>query len=488
MITFQNCIQSYPIERSVLNLVNKVAFDRGCGFTAGHDRGTYWDFARNLDRHLRHIQKHLLRGTYRFDPFLKKVRWIKSTKSRDIFISVWKDRVVERWLYDSLSYLLRDWFALNCYAYRVDNIGIDLCQRRVAETISSCRYFVKRDISSYFYTIDHDILMAQLRSIINPDDYLIQLLSRRIQYEYYWDNKLNVATMGVPFGSSLACLLANIYLTSLDKLMINQKVRYFRYADDFLIAGKDPEVVHDAANVMDQEIGKLKLKLSDAKTDNYSFDECPGYKTVSRFKYLGLQFCADAKIRLSVEKQRKIIRFYKMAIKSTESKLRKESDVDKRLEIILEAMSEVVHNRIRSVAIIDYYLKHITDEQQLKMLDRRIAEMIIECVLDKKFRNSDFRKIPFKKLRQMGLESLLHRHRLIKHGHLKVDFISLYNMVAIKSYLDRQQRRRGRFDLLRVNKKLRKDVVKKHIPVESCEQGAQPISPTLQQSLPWSRG
>jgi hypothetical protein len=47
----------------------------------------------------------------------------------------------------------------------------------------------------------------------------------------------------------------------------------------------------------------------------------------------------------------------------------------------LAAMTaEVVEKGVRNVAIIDYYLKHVSDERQLRRLDLWLAEEVLSLV------------------------------------------------------------------------------------------------------------
>jgi hypothetical protein len=119
-------------------------------------------------------------------------------------------------------------------------------------------------------------------------------------------------------------------------------------------------------------------------------------------------------------------------------------------------MNDVVQDRIRSAAIIDYYLKHVNDELQLKNMDRLLAERVISCVTGKPFRKGHFRIVPFKKLRDMGLISLLHRSRLHRHGHLRVSFLSMHNELLHKRHLETIKRREERINHMKMGRKIRK--------------------------------
>ena len=85
----------------------------------------------------------------------------------------------------------------------------------------------------------------------------------------------------------------------------------------------------------------------------------------------------------------------------------------------------VVERGLRSVGIIDYYLKHVDDQAQLRRLDRWLAEEVLALALRNGHKKGNFRHLPFARLRQMGLPSLVHRHRLLRHGRLRSSFFVL---------------------------------------------------------------
>jgi hypothetical protein len=83
--------------------------------------------------------------------------------------------------------------------------------------------------------------------------------------------------------------------------------------------------------------------------------------------------------------------------------------------------AEVMDNSVRNVAILDYYLKHVDDEGQIRLLDRWLAEEILSLALGG-HKRGHFRRISFAELRAMGLPSLLHRRRMIRNGKIDSPF------------------------------------------------------------------
>jgi hypothetical protein len=450
MITINDCFKQLPFDRAAIFVMSKVAFDKNRGFTKSLDGETFWQFARKLDRTLDSLNRDIVSNNYVFNPYREYIR-VRSGKERKIYISTWSDKIVERWLATAIGQSLSKWFSTSSYAYRAGALGVDQCQSKVAKTVKQCKFFAKRDITQFFYNINHDILLEQLQRLFDKN--MLRLLEQRVKFNYGTDlNNIKCADLGVPFGSPLACVLANIHLTDLDKDMCLPGIHYFRYADDFLVAGDDPEVVLQAAVRMDSEIERLGLTFKASHTQNFSFIPYDGFDTVKRFKFLGLEF-SDKAVKLPIEKQRKIINFFKRGLKSDKYSIRNAKD---KVAESVASTNRVVSKRIRSVAIIDYYLKHTTDEQQLKNMDRIIAELVVSAALDKKFRKSDFRKVPYERLRQLGLVLLVHRHKLHAHKHIKIPFLSLYDSLLLERMELLAIRNRDRINKIKLSRKLQK--------------------------------
>lgn len=95
-------------------------------------------------------------------------------------------------------------------------------------------YYLKCDISKYFPSIWHNILLSQLRKVGFSDDEM--WLLEKIIYE-----QPNNIDKGLPLGNQSSQWFALLYLNPLDRL-IKEKLRikgYVRYMDDFILISRD---------------------------------------------------------------------------------------------------------------------------------------------------------------------------------------------------------------------------------------------------------
>lgn len=413
--------------RSAVRVYTKPLFQWRKALCSSTDGRTLYDFAARGLRGLDELHTALRREKFVFRSALA-LHYNFNGKHRTLYIAPWEERIVDLLLYRALNRKLDAWFSPRSYAYRERGFGLDACQAHIARTLRAHGplYLVKRDIANYFASIDHELLLRTLRTLIDSRDYLYGLLEQRIRFLYEEDAEVHRATVGIPFGTAVACLLANIYLTEMDrKLEVVPALAYFRYADDFLLASREPDRALEAAETLERELSGLKLAikqshsadivLSGSAVQDSRFDFTP------HFRHLGLRFGYDGGISLARDKQRKLQNLFRFAFRRTRRRWSKIRDPRTRAEALTAVASETIARGVRNVAIVDYYLKHVNDERQLRMLDRWLAEEVLSLVFGG-HNKGHFRRLSFTELRSLGLPSLLHRRRLILRGEIESRF------------------------------------------------------------------
>lgn len=111
-------------------------------------------------------------------------------------------------------------------------------------------YCLKCDISKYFDSVNHGILLGILhRKITDPD--VLRLIEEIIRSH----------PSGIPIGNLTSQLFANVYLNELDQFVkrVLRERYYIRYMDDFLILGLEKRHLHDAKE-------RIQTYLRDALT------------------------------------------------------------------------------------------------------------------------------------------------------------------------------------------------------------------------------
>jgi len=190
------------------------------------------------------------------------------------------------------------------------------------------------------------------------------------------------------------------------------------------------ESAKNAADVLDGWIEKLRLSAKSTHTMNLSLEpkakaSLAGetyFTEAEKFRHLGLEFCAGGNVRLSRDKFRKLCNIFDSAFRRHRGKLRKIKDRNKRIAFAVKTAAAAATGVKRNVAIIDYYLTHVTDQAQLRLLDRWVAEEVLAVALGTGHKKGNFAVCGYGRLRTLGLPSLAHRARLIQHGCIAAPF------------------------------------------------------------------
>lgn len=136
-------------------------------------------------------------------------------------------------------------------------------------------YCTDFDIASFYDTIDHGILLSVLREY-PIEETVIDLLAKCLST---WttastSNFLFKKTAGIPQGPTSSAFFAELYLFKLDEIMRKQeKVRYFRYADDISIMAKSEQECQKMIVYLDLIARDLSLipqaeKITISRIDN----------------------------------------------------------------------------------------------------------------------------------------------------------------------------------------------------------------------------
>jgi RNA-directed DNA polymerase len=252
-------------------LYEAYRFAKGNNGSPGIDGVTFKDIeAIGLDQFIQGIKEELVNGTYR--PVRnRRVEIPKANgKVRILGIPTIKDRVVQGALKLILEAVFEADFADNSYGYRPRRRQHDAVVRVAKAGRRRLTKVIDVDLSSYFDNIKHDILMKKVGHRIN-DPQVMRLLKLIL--------KAN-GRIGVPQGGVISPLLSNLYLNSIDHMMmkaINQTARngyqqleYCRFADDMVILINGHEalnwLVERAKRRLMEELGKLQVTLNKEKT------------------------------------------------------------------------------------------------------------------------------------------------------------------------------------------------------------------------------
>jgi retron-type reverse transcriptase len=414
--------------KSAIRLYTKPLFQWHKALSTSVDGRTLYDFARRGLQNLAGIHRRLANKEFSFRPGLALHRNFNG-KRRTLYLYPWEERLVDLLLYRLLTRAVDPTFSSCSYAYRRTGFGVDRCQRHIQHVLRRLGdpiFVTKRDIADFFASIDQEILLRQLGGFIREDDYLFRLLRERVHFSCWDKGEIRRPPRGVPFGTAVGCFLANLFLSGLDRrLEAIPDLVYVRYADDILMLSRERTALELARRLFHDELTRLGLESKTSHAQDFVFTRFGSrdlLPAASRFRHLGLEYRVGGSVGLSRDKFRKICNLFRYAFRRKAGKFRRLRDPLGRARLAIDLASETIAAGIRNVAIIDYYLRHVNDECQIRQLDHWLAEEVLSLALGGGHKKGHFRSLSFRKLRAMGLPSLVHRRRLLRHRHIASSF------------------------------------------------------------------
>lgn len=218
----------------------------------------YWS---HLEENLLGLQQALLDHGWGPKP-LRRFQ-VTIPKPRTIQAPACEDRVVHHALMRIVMPIFERRFRPESFACR-KGMGIHGASRMTTAALRAARarwgaaYVLKGDISAYFASIDHDILLQRLRRVISDPDvlWLFETIIRKTAG--YVDG------CGLPLGSLTSQWLANLYLDPLDHFIKDDlgAPYYMRYMDDWVLIGPDRQWCRTMLEMITAFLHLLKLRVN----------------------------------------------------------------------------------------------------------------------------------------------------------------------------------------------------------------------------------
>lgn len=108
---------------------------------------------------------------------------------------------------------------------------------------------------------------------MNVGDPFWCLVWKRIKSRWSNDNDVGTLSIGLPFGSSMACAIANLFLHELDMIIDGfDGCKYSRYADDILVLSKNSDINNSIKHIINNWVISNKLKFKESHTEDGPID------------------------------------------------------------------------------------------------------------------------------------------------------------------------------------------------------------------------
>lgn len=238
------------------------------------------------------------------------------------------DRTIQQAIAQKLIPIYEPLFHDGSHGYRPGRSAQGAMKKVKEYAEAGYTYAVCLDLSKYFDTLNHELLLNLLRRNIE-DERVIQMIKRYLK-SGVMENGLVIETEeGSPQGGNLSPLLANIYLNEFDWEFDKRGVPCVRYADDIVLLAKSKRAAERLLESSTRYLeGTLKLTVNREKSHAVSI------YSIRNFKFLG--FCLGKNAGgIFIRVHQKSIAKFKATLKELSSR-RRIQDLEaalKRIEI-----------------------------------------------------------------------------------------------------------------------------------------------------------
>jgi retron-type reverse transcriptase len=273
----------------------------------------------NLEENLENFRLSLVNKT--FTPSKYHEKKIYEPKERIIYVApFYPDRLAHHLAMLFLGPIWEGLFIYDSYACR-EGKGIHAGSVRTMEFVRRNKYVLKCDISKFYPSVDHDVLLEIIkRKIKCPDTlWLIESIVRSFP-----------GGKNVPIGNYTSQWFGNLYLNEVDQFVKHElqkkygRIDYVRYCDDFCLYNNDKKVLKECREQLRDFIDK-KLKLKFSKCDIFPITrgvDFLGYRHFDNYILLRKRTTKSVRKRLAAlpklyEKKKITAEKYRSSVAST---------------------------------------------------------------------------------------------------------------------------------------------------------------------------
>lgn len=273
---FEAVCDGYNLQRAWMEVRGgRTAAARHQG--AGIDGVTVADWEADWPARLQALQASLLMGTYRPSPLLWfdiPRRTPPQGRSRRLGIPTVTDRVAQRAVKGVLEPIWERVFLSCSHGFRPERSVFTAIAHVLWHQARGLCWVVDADIESYFDTIEHARLLAQVELL--GDEGVVDLIAG------WLDVGAVTPGRGIAQGAVISPLLANVYLHPFDVVMVEAGLALVRYADDVVVMCTGPQEAMRTLEYVAEVLAALGLTLNRDKTAILPFGR--------HFSFLGAQF------------------------------------------------------------------------------------------------------------------------------------------------------------------------------------------------------
>ncbi|MEO5333953.1 MAG: group II intron reverse transcriptase/maturase [Magnetococcus sp. YQC-5] len=257
--------------------VRRITDNNGAN-TPGTD-GETWETPASKTKAVANLNKNGYKSLPLRRVFIKKA----NGKQRPLGIPSMKDRAMQALYLMALEPISETTADPNSYGFRPNRACRDAAEMAfilLSRKISP-QWVLEGDIKGCFDNIDHEWLFRHI-----PIDR--EMLEKWLKSGFVWNKILFPTEAGTPQGGIISPVLSNMALDGMEKALRENKklkkgmVKMVRYADDFIITGRNVETINEVKTAITEFLAGRGLTLSPEKTNTTHIDQ--------GFDFLGWNF------------------------------------------------------------------------------------------------------------------------------------------------------------------------------------------------------
>ena len=240
----------------------------------GVDGVTWEAYGENREGNLTDLHARVHRGAYRAQPSRRRYIPKADGRQRPLGIAALEDKILQRAVVEVLNAIYENDFLGLSYGFRPgrgQHDALDALAYGIKTT--PVNWILDADIRSFFDTVDHEWLMRFLEHRIG-DRRILRLIRKWLKAGVMEDGILTATETGVPQGSAVSPVLANIYLHYVFDLWAHQwrkrhargHVMIVRYADDIVVGFQHEDEARAFLSELRERFAKFALSLHPEKT------------------------------------------------------------------------------------------------------------------------------------------------------------------------------------------------------------------------------
>ena len=256
----------------------KVVANKGA---AGVDNMSVKQLASFMEANRNHTINAIVNAKYLPKPILGVAIPKSNGKTRLLGIPT----VVDRWLQQAVSQGLGSKLELEFEEFSYGFRPNKNLQKAVAKSLKyingGYQDIVDIDLEGFFDQVDHCVLLQLIYKKVKCP-YTLRLIRKWLRAPIQINGRLHKRRKGLPQGSPISPILANILLDEMDKELQRREQRYVRYADDFSLYATSKAQARQIGNELFIYLrDKLRLPINRQKS---------GIRRPNNFELLGYGF------------------------------------------------------------------------------------------------------------------------------------------------------------------------------------------------------